>query len=343
MVLRRYLAEFLAAFFLVFAGVGAIVADQHLAVVQVRDSFGPLGVALAQGIGLAVAIAAFGKISGGHANPAISLAFFVTGRINAKELLSYIASQLLGGIAAAFLIKRLFLAQAVDQAGVGAPALQDGLSLFQGIAIEIILTFLLVTVFWAVAVDRRGAKSFAPLAIGLTLTMNFLVGGAFTGAAVNPARWLGPALAAGQFRSWPVWIVGPAVGALLAALLYESFFSTETSEPAQIPDKSRKLEPGEPASTGTAASSTQATTSETLSQSTGPPETQSPGPATASQGGSEAAPPPPPGPTSAPASQPPPPPPPPPHPGPQPETTPTLETPEQSPAPGPQSPPSDRN
>jgi len=231
--LRRYLAEFLAAFFLVFVNVGAIVADQQLGVVLVRDSFGPLGIALATGLALAVAIAAFGRISGGHANPAVSLAFFVTGRISAKDLAAYIGSQLAGAAAAAFLVKGLFVHAAVSQTGVGVTALGPGVKQLQGVSIEIVLTFILTLVIWGVAVDRRGPKALAPIAIGLTITADILVGGPFTGAAMNPARWFGSALASGQFQNALVWVAGPIVGALLGSLLYESFFLTD-----QLPEES---------------------------------------------------------------------------------------------------------
>lgn len=221
------MAEFIAAFFLVFAGAGAIVADQQLAVELVRDSFGPLGIALAHGLALAVAIAAVMKISGGHANPAVSIAYFVARRLSLRDLLGYIGSQLLGGLAAAFLVKRIFVASAVNAVGVGVPALGPDVGTFQGALIEVMLTFFLVFVIWGVAVDSRGPASLAPFAIGLTVTFDMLVGGPFTGAAMNPARWLGPAVASGQFANWGVWLAGPILGALLASLVYETFFLEE--------------------------------------------------------------------------------------------------------------------
>lgn len=344
--MRRYFAEFLATFFVVFAVAGAVVADQHLAVVQVRDSFGPLGIAWAYGLALALALAAVAKISGGHVNPAVSLAFFVTGRINAKDLAGYVLSQMLGALAAAFLVKSLFLAEAVDQAGVGATVLQEGVSTFQGIAIEIVLTFFLVLVIWGVAVDRRGPKALAPLAIGLTVTVNMLVAAAFTGAAVNPARWFGPAMAAQQFQDWQVWIIGPAVGALLAALLYESFFLTEAAEGPVIPGDSELEEQ---------------TTDETdavapAKEPSAPPPAPAPSPAPPPIPAPSPEPPPPPAPSPAPPPAQPasPAPPVPPQPAPpSPPETPgpshssqanmgggpmTRETPEQAPAPGPDSP-----
>lgn len=234
MPLKRYLAEFIAAFFLVFAGVGAIVSNQYRLEVQVQDGVGLLGIALAHGLALALAIAAIGRISGGHANPAVSLAFLVARRISFKDFAGYVAAQLLGGVAAAFLLKRLLPSGSVSFVGTGVPALAEKVQPFQGAAIEVILTFFLVFVIWGVAVDKRGPKNLAPFAIGLAVSFDILAGGTFTGAAMNPARWFGPALAGAEgfggkalaeaFKNWPVWTAGPILGALLASLLYETFF-----------------------------------------------------------------------------------------------------------------------
>lgn len=242
--MKRYLAEFIAAFFLVFAGVGAIVSNQYRLEVQVQDGVGLLGIALAHGLALALAIAAIGRISGGHANPAVSLAFLVARRISFKDFLGYVVAQLLGGVAAAFLLKRLLPPDSVSFVGTGVPGLADKIEPFQGAAIEVILTFFLVFVIWGVAVDKRGPKNLAPFAIGLAVTFDILAGGTFTGAAMNPARWFGPALAgAASFSpkalgaaltNWPVWTAGPILGALLASLLYETFFlSDEEVEDAE--------------------------------------------------------------------------------------------------------------
>lgn len=225
--MKKYVAEFIAAFFLVFAGTAAIVADQTLAVVLVRDTFGLLGVALAHGLALAAVIAAIGGISGGHGNPAVSIAFYISRRLSLKDLGGYVGAQLLGGLVAAMLVSRIFIAQAVDATGAGVPALGAGTTVIQGGLIEVVLTFLLVFVIWGVAVNPKGAKIIAPLAIGLTYSVGVIAGAPFTGAAMNPARWFGPAVASGQFGDWPVWILGPIVGALLASTVYELFFLDE--------------------------------------------------------------------------------------------------------------------
>lgn len=242
--MKKYIAEFIAAFFLVFAGTGAIVADHQLSVLLVRDTFGLLGVALANGLALAVVMAAIGGISGGHANPAVSIAFYISRRLSLKELGGYVAAQLAGGLLAALLVARVFVVQAVEATGSGVPALAEGTNVLQGGLLEVILTFMLVFVFWGVAVNPKGAKIIAPLAIGLTVTVGTIIGGPFTGAAMNPARWFGPAVVSGQFGNWPVWILGPIVGALLASTVYELFFLDETEDEGILLDET--LEPRAP-------------------------------------------------------------------------------------------------
>lgn len=231
--MKRYIAEFIATFFLVFAGTAAIVADQQLAVVLVRDTFGILGIALAHGLALAVVIAAVGRISGGHANPAVSIAFYIARRLSAKDLGGYVAAQLLGGLFAALIVKQIFSPDLVNSVSAGVPGLADGTGILQGGLIEVVLTFFLVFVIWGTAVDGKGPKIIAPLAIGLTVAFDIIIGGPFTGAAMNPARWFGPAVASGRFASWPVWVLGPIVGALIASTAYELFFIDPEEAPAE--------------------------------------------------------------------------------------------------------------
>lgn len=236
--LKRYAAEFIAAFFIVFAVTAAIVADQHLAVVQVRQTFGILGVALAYGLALAAVVAALGRVSAGYGNPAVSLALYISKRLTLKDLGGHVAGQVLGGLLAAVLVRQLFDAQTVASVGAGAPALADGTTLLQGGLIEVVLTFFLVFVIWGVAVDPRGPRVLAPFAIGLTLSFGVLIGGPFTGGALNPARWFGPAVLGEQLdANWPVWVLGPIVGALIASTAYELFFlELGDSEDSPAPD-----------------------------------------------------------------------------------------------------------
>lgn len=226
--MRKYVAEFIVAFFLVFAGAGAIVADHYLQAVRITESFGFLGIALAHGLALAIAIAAVGRISGGHGNPAVSLAAWVARRLSGADLAGYIVAQLLGGTVAALLLRGLLPNASVTETSLGVPALAEGIGVLPGVAIEIILTFFLVITIWGTAVDRRGNNTIAPLAIGLVLVFDILAGGPFTGAAMNPARWFGPAILSGpQWGNAVVWIAGPIVGALLGSIVYEQVFLTD--------------------------------------------------------------------------------------------------------------------
>lgn len=227
--MRKYLAEFISTFFLVFVGAGSMIADIQLANFRVTDSFGLTGVALAHGLALAVAIAATAHISGGHVNPAVSLAFWIARRISLTDMLGYVLAQLLGGLVAAFLLRGFLPAELFRFAGGGVPSLQ--VPVLSGIGIEAILTFFLVFTIWGTAVDKRGPNLLAPLAIGLALTFGIFAGGAFTGAAVNPARWLGPAIASGEFSNAVVWIAGPILGALLGSVLYETFLMGDQPPP----------------------------------------------------------------------------------------------------------------
>lgn len=232
--MRKYLAEFVATFFLVFVGAGSILAEVYLANVRVTDSFGVLGVALATGLALAVAIAAVAHVSGGHVNPAVTIAFLLARRISLRDAAGYVVGQCAGATAAAFLLKGFIPGEVFSFAGGGVPALGDQVTPLTAIGIEGVLTFFLAFAVWGTAVDKRGPNNIAPLAIGLTVTFGTLAGGAFTGAAMNPARWLGPAIASGQFANAAVWIAGPLLGALLGSVLYETFLMGPDAEMSEL-------------------------------------------------------------------------------------------------------------
>jgi MIP family channel proteins len=203
---ERAVAEFVGAFTLIFAGVGAIALGADLT-----------GVALAHGLAIAVMVSAVGHISGGHFNPAITFGFLVTRRIEPMLAGVYWVAQLAGALAAALLVKWLFPGDAL---GRGVPSVHV-ISPFEAAVLEAILTFFLVWVVFATAVDPRGSfKSVAGLAIGLTISMDIFAGGRLTGAAMNPARAFGPQLAGGHWADGWVWYVGPVLGAAVAALAY---------------------------------------------------------------------------------------------------------------------------
>jgi aquaporin TIP len=214
---RRGAAEFIGAFALIFVGAGAVLAA------------GPSGdpeivaVAFAHGLAIAVMVSAVGHISGGHFNPAITLGFLVTGRLAPLIAVVYWVAQFLGAIAAAALLRWIFPDD--TEANLGAPVLNPGIQPEAGLLIEAILTFFLVWVVFATAADPRGTfKSIAGLAIGLTITMDVLMGGSLTGAAMNPARALGPELISNTWDDFWIWYIGPLAGGVIAAVVYEMLY-----------------------------------------------------------------------------------------------------------------------
>src|SRR6266853_5032348 len=219
---QKLAAEFLGTFALVFFGVGAVCADRHL---QASGGIGLLGVALAQGLAMAIMVSALGHVSGGHFNPAISIGFWVTKRIGTMEVFLYWAAQILGGIVAAFLLKAVIPEETWRAVALGTPELVRDFSRLSAMLLEAVASFFLVLVVFATAVDDRGSyRSIAGFGIGLTVTLGVLVIAPFTGAALNPARALGPALASNHWTNWGVYWIGPLAGGFLAGLLYDSLY-----------------------------------------------------------------------------------------------------------------------
>ena len=206
---RRLAAEALGAFALVFFGAGAIMVDAD------GGGLGQLGVALAFGLAIATMIYAVGHVSGAHFNPAVSLGFALTRHFPWSRVAGYWAAQAAGAVAAAFLLR----ASLGDVANVGA-TLPSG-SDRQSFLWEVVLTFFLMLVIMAVATDTRAVGEAAALAVGGTVALGALVGGPVSGASMNPARSLGPALASGELQSLWIYLVAPLVGASLGALAYQ--------------------------------------------------------------------------------------------------------------------------
>jgi MIP family channel proteins len=216
--LRRCIAEFVGTFTLIFIGGGAgIVSGQDI-----------VAVALANGLAIGIMVSNLGHISGGHFNPAITLGFLATKRIEARLAVLYWAFQLLGAIVAALILRAIFTHAEFLGSVPHAPGIGGG----KGFLVEIVLTFFLVWSVFATAVDPRGAfKSISGLAIGLSITMGVFVGGPLTGAAMNPARAFGPELVGRMFgEGWIYWL-GPIAGGLLAALAYDYLYLRPTQPP----------------------------------------------------------------------------------------------------------------
>ncbi|MCL2769851.1 MAG: aquaporin [Solirubrobacterales bacterium] len=217
--LRNAVAEAVGTFTLIFIGVGSIVASKGI-----HDP-SLIGVAMAHGLAIAVMVSALGHISGGHFNPAVTLGFLVTRRIKPPMAMLYWVAQFAGAALGALLVRDLLPRASTEAVNLGVPALGMGVNSAAGIGLEAIFTFFLVWVVFATAVDPRGAfKSIAGLAIGLTITLDILFGGPFTGAAMNPARAFGPQLVGHHWANWWVWFVGPAAGAVVAAVSYHLLY-----------------------------------------------------------------------------------------------------------------------
>ncbi len=210
----------MATFALVFAGCGAIVVDHERG-----GSLGSTGIAASFGLVIMVMIYATGHLSGAHINPAVTIAFSVTRHFPVREAAAYIPSQLTGAIAGAVLL-RLVWHNSPAHLGATLPSVGAGAAL----AYELVLTAFLMFVIMAVATDTRAAGAAAAIAIGGTVALDALFGGGVTGASMNPARSFGPALVASEWRDFWIYVIGPGVGAVLGAVVYQLVRGPATAE-----------------------------------------------------------------------------------------------------------------
>ena len=202
--MRAHVAEFIGTFALVFFGCGAVAVGQ----------LPPVGIALAFGLVIAVMIYALGHVSGAHFNPAVSIGFALGRHFPWPRVATYAVAQVAGAVSGALLLRATLGASA--PLGVTHPAGSD----LQALAWEALLSFVLMLVITAVATDTRAVGEAAALAIGGAVTLGALVGGPVTGASMNPARSIGPALVSGDLGSLWVYLIGPIAGAAGAALVY---------------------------------------------------------------------------------------------------------------------------
>ncbi len=221
---KKYIAELLGTLLLVFIGAGAVCASHSLKM------------AGGQGTGYAWAIVVFGivvvavvyatsYISGSHINPAVTISFLVTGRMDAGTAAFYIISQLLGAVIAGFFLRLLF-PDAVSTVHLGTCALGKGVEFWKALLIEAVMTFLFVFTIFATALgSRRTPGVLAGVAIGLVYLFGTLVASSISGGALNPARVFGPAVASGHFDYHFVWWLGPVSGGIGAVFLYDKIFS----------------------------------------------------------------------------------------------------------------------
>lgn len=212
---KALVAEFIGTFTLIFVGVGAICSD-----VMTGHMLGLTGIALAHGLAIGVMVSATAAVSGGHLNPAVTFGALVAKKIDPLNGIGYIVAQCLGGILAAYVITLAIPEQVLNATAYGTPVVTKGITTSQALVTEIVLTFFLVFVVFGTAIDKRAPKV-GGLFIGLAVAMGVMMGGGISGAAMNPARHLGPALLGGGFENtWLYW-VGPLIGGGLAALVYK--------------------------------------------------------------------------------------------------------------------------
>lgn len=208
---QTMIAEAIGTFALTFIGILAITNDS---IIGGTTGAALVTVAFAHGLTIAVMIASLGAISGGHFNPAVTIGFVLTGRMNVITGALYWVAQLLGATAAAFLISSM---AGVDAVIGGTPLVTENVGTGMAIVLEAVATFFLVLVVFGSAVDERAPKSVYPMAIGLSITAGIMAIGPLTGAALNPARAFGPALIGGEMTRHFVFWVGPLVGGALGA------------------------------------------------------------------------------------------------------------------------------
>ena len=214
---RALLAEAAGTFMFFFIGAGAIVATNGEDLVAV---------ALAHGLALAVAVSSFGALSGGHFNPAVTFGLAVASKHPWTRVLTYWAAQAIGALVAGFALRYAFEFDptALARTHIGTPGLGGGVTVLTAIVVEAVLTVFLLWAVFGTAVSPL-APRIAGFGIGLTVAADILVGGGITGASMNPARWLGPAVAANFYDNWFVYIAGPLLGAALAGLSYRYVFA----------------------------------------------------------------------------------------------------------------------
>lgn len=224
---KIWLAEAIGTFTLIFAGVLSISA---VAVARAPANLANLAsIGLAHGLAIAVMVAALGAISGGHFNPAVTFGFVVTGRLSPVLGALYWSAQLIGAAVAGALIAALFGREPVAN---GTPDLGMQVGFGAGIVVEAVTTFFLVLVVFGTAVDERAPRGVYPLAIGLTVALDIMATGPLTGAAMNPARAFGPAVASGHWANQLVYWLGPLLGGAAAGLVMHHFLMAPAPSPA---------------------------------------------------------------------------------------------------------------
>lgn len=234
---RTFAAEAAGTFLLVLIGTAVACA----AVLR-QETAGPpydsLAIALSFGLVLVAIVASLGQVSGAHVNPAVTLSLACVGKFPWRYVPGYLLAQLGGGLLAALVVWATYGARARDIVNLGAPALVPEATPVQGFLVEALIAFLLVFTVVAVATDPRVPEGVQPLAIGFALSAGVLLGGPVSGGAGNPARALGPMIMTGTFDNWAIYVIGPILGGIVAALLYDRFIAGASAPGTVVASKS---------------------------------------------------------------------------------------------------------
>jgi MIP family channel proteins len=224
------IAELVGTFILVFGGT-AVAVGAILARPTAGPAYDSLAVALAFGLALAAVVAAIGHVSGAHVNPAVTLGMAAAGKFPWNYTPVYIGAQFVGAVLGALATWLTFGGPARSEAKLAATYPAQGVGDLQAFIVEILITFILVFVVMAVATDERAPAAIAPIAVGFALAVGVFIAGPVTGGSVNPARSLGPMIVAGDLTSVWLYVLGPIIGGVLGALLYDRFMA-QTEAPA---------------------------------------------------------------------------------------------------------------
>ncbi|NKQ40362.1 MAG: MIP family channel protein [Sulfurovum sp.] len=213
--MKQYWAELVGTYILVFAGCGAIIVE------SLTGTLGNIGIALVFGFVVSAVIYTLGHISGAHINPAVTISFALNKELGTQDAGYYILFQVIGGILAVATLSLLFLEehQSIQELAYYGSTIPRG-SWYQSFIFEVILTFILMLVIYGSAIHSKAIKSFAGLTIGLTVGLEAMFAGPITGASMNPARSIAPALISGNISDLWIYIVAPVIGAVLAGIFY---------------------------------------------------------------------------------------------------------------------------
>lgn len=236
---RTFVAEMVGTFLLVLIGTGVACAA-----ILGQETAGPpydsLAIALSFGLVLIAVVAGLGQVSGAHVNPAVTLGLASIGKFPWRYVPGYIAAQVIGGLLAALVVWGAYGDRAREVANLGAPAPVPEATAMQGLLVEGLIAFLLVFTIVAVATDPRVPEGVQPLAIGFALAAGVLLGGPVSGGAGNPARALGPMVVTGTFGDWVIYVIGPILGGVVAAVLYDKFISGASAPGVEVASESGK-------------------------------------------------------------------------------------------------------